>query len=87
MHPVLPGAPSFGYRALFALGAIVAAARWVLLAFATDWPLFALSQVLHAGSYATTHIAFAMYVRHRVAIEDQPAAQGLYASLAMGSQA
>lgn len=74
----------FGYRTLFALGAIVAAVRWVLLAFAGNWLLFAFSQVLHAGSYATTHIAFTMYVRDRVAIEDQSAAQGLYASLAMG---
>lgn len=74
----------FGYRTLFALGAIVAAVRWVLLAFAGNWLVFALSQVLHAGSYATTHIAFTMYVRDRVAIEDQSAAQGLYASLAMG---
>lgn len=74
----------FGYRTLFALGAIVAAVRWVLLAFAGNWLVFALSQVLHAGSYATTHIAFTMYVRDRVALEDQSAAQGLYASLAMG---
>lgn len=74
----------FGYRTLFALGAAVAAVRWVLLAVAGDWLVFALSQVLHAGSFATTHIAFTMYVRDRVAIEDQSAAQGLYASLAMG---
>ena len=73
-----------GYRVLFALGAVVAAVRWVLLAFAGDAVVFALSQVLHAGSYATTHLAFTMYVRDRVPAEDQSAAQGLYASLAMG---
>lgn len=73
-----------GYRALFALGAVVAAIRWLLLALAGDWILFGLSQLLHAGSYATTHIAFTMYVRDRVDLDVQAAAQGLYASLAMG---
>lgn len=74
-----------GYRTLFAIGAIVAAARWTLLAFADDWTLLAASQLLHSGSYATTQIAFTIYVRDHVGLDVQSAAQGLYASLAMGA--
>ncbi|MGB4777474.1 MFS transporter [Microbacterium sp.] len=75
---------NLGYRTLFAVGAVVAAVRWILLATSDDWPLFAASQILHAGSYATTHIAFMLYVRDHVDLESQAAAQGLYASFAMG---
>ncbi|PPG68068.1 hypothetical protein C5C31_10315 [Rathayibacter rathayi] len=73
-----------GVRTLFAVGSAIATTRWLLLAFAESWPLLALSQLLHAGSYATTHLAFTVYVRDRVGVEVQGAAQGLYASLAMG---
>ncbi|MBF4561176.1 MFS transporter [Microbacterium sp. VKM Ac-2870] len=75
---------SLGYRSLFAIGALVATGRWTLLAFASNWEMLAFSQLLHAGSYATTHLAFAMYVRDHIDVDDQGAAQGLYASLAMG---
>ncbi len=75
---------SLGYQSLFAIGALVAAGRWALLAVAGNWELLAVSQLLHAGSYATTHMAFAMYVRDHIDVDNQGAAQGLYASLAMG---
>ncbi|WP_338052991.1 MFS transporter [Rathayibacter iranicus] len=72
------------YRTLFAIGIVVAAARWVLLAFAGNWQLLAFSQLLHGGSFATTHMAFTMYVRDRVTVDIHATAQGLYASLATG---
>ncbi|WP_365342822.1 MFS transporter [uncultured Microbacterium sp.] len=73
-----------GYRKLFIIGAISAAIRWALLGVTGDWVLLAVSQLLHAGSYATTHLAFTIYVRDHVELDHQAAAQGLYASLAMG---
>lgn len=75
---------SLGYRTLFAIGAAAAALRWTTLALAGNWEVLAASQLLHAGSYATVQIAFAIYVRDRVDLDLQAAAQGLYASLAMG---
>lgn len=73
-----------GIRALFAIGAVVAVVRWLLLAVAQDAVVLTASQLLHAGSYATTHLAFTLFVRDRLDVEVQGAAQGWYAALVMG---
>jgi PPP family 3-phenylpropionic acid transporter len=63
---------------------VTATIRWTLIATTTTWFPFTIAQLLHAGSYATTHLAFVLYVRDQIKPQLQAAAHGLYASLAMG---
>ncbi|KIC57887.1 hypothetical protein RM52_07275 [Microbacterium hominis] len=75
---------SVGVRTLLVAGAAIAAGRWAALAVLADGWGFAFSQILHAGSYAATHLAFNMFVRDQIDPSEHAAAQGLYASVAMG---
>lgn len=57
--------------------------RWVLIfLFPSVW-VFVLSQLLHAVSFGVAHYAFIQFISKRLQHDEIPAAQGMYAALAM----
>jgi MFS transporter, PPP family, 3-phenylpropionic acid transporter len=66
------------------LGGIIGIVRWSVLAFPLPFPILVLVQVLHAGSFALSHIA-AMQLLDRMAGDRLPVAQTLYFSLGTGA--
>lgn len=60
------------------------AARWLLLSFITAYPVIAVSQVLHALSFATLHIASLAYLHGRAPGNQRTLAQALYSTFSFG---
>jgi PPP family 3-phenylpropionic acid transporter len=57
--------------------------RWILIfLFPSVW-VFVLSQLLHAISFGVAHYAFIQFISKRLQHDEIPAAQGMYAALAM----
>jgi MFS transporter, PPP family, 3-phenylpropionic acid transporter len=75
---------NFGVRNLFRIGIATSVIRWGLSGLTDDWIIFSASQVLHAGSFAVTHLAFALYVRDHIDLGKQASAYSLYSAIAMG---
>jgi PPP family 3-phenylpropionic acid transporter len=69
---------------MFMIAAIGSTIRWILIAaFPLVW-VFILSQFLHAVSFGVAHYAFMQFISKRLSHDAIPAAQGMYAALAMG---
>jgi PPP family 3-phenylpropionic acid transporter len=57
--------------------------RWILIfLFPSVW-VFVLTQLLHAVSFGVAHYAFIQFISNRLQHDEIPAAQGMYAALAM----
>ena len=68
---------------LFLIAGIGSTIRWVIIfLFPTVW-IFIISQLLHAVSFGIAHYAFIQFISKRLVPTDIPAAQGMYAALAM----
>ncbi len=58
--------------------------RWLFLAFVTPYAAVAVSQVLHAFSFATLHISSLAYLHRRVPAGGRALAQALYSTFSFG---
>lgn len=68
---------------MFLLAGIGSTLRWILIfLFPSVW-IFILSQVLHALSFGIAHFAFIRYIFKKLDPLHIPAAQGMYAAVAM----
>lgn len=68
---------------MFLLAGIGSTLRWILIfLFPSVW-VFILSQMLHALSFGVAHFAFIRYIIQKVDPVNIPAAQGMYAAVAM----
>ena len=68
---------------MFLLAGIGSTLRWILIfLFPSVW-IFILSQVLHALSFGVAHFAFIRYIFQKLDPLHIPAAQGMYAAIAM----
>ena len=69
---------------MFLVAGVGSTLRWVLIfLFPSVW-VFVISQLLHAVSFGVAHYAFIQFISKRLAQNEIPTAQGMYASLAMG---
>lgn len=71
-------------EALIIFGGVVGAVRWVVTAFDPPLALLAPLQVLHAASFAATHLGAVGFVARVVSPALAPTAQGIYSALASG---
>jgi len=68
---------------LFLIAGIGSTLRWLLVfLFPVVW-VFIVTQLLHAVSFGIAHYAFIQYISKRLPSNEIPAAQGMYAALAM----
>ncbi len=67
-----------GARGLLIIGGIGATLRWVIFAFSPDLAFTATLQVLHAFSFAMTHLALISYIARRARPRELRGAQGVY---------
>jgi len=68
---------------MFLIAGIGSTVRWILIfLFPTMW-IFVLTQLLHAVSFGVAHYAFIQFISKRLSHNEIPAAQGMYAALAM----
>ena len=73
-----------GVAGLYLLATVASVIRWSCLALVANPIVFAVAQLLHAGTYGLTQLAFTHTVQNHVRSADTSAAQGAYAALAMG---
>jgi PPP family 3-phenylpropionic acid transporter len=73
-----------GIAGLLIIGAAAGILRWVLAAFFVGWPALIAISLLHALSYAATHLAAMSYLGRHVAPGLAASAQGLYGVMAAG---
>ena len=69
---------------VMALSAAVAALRWILIASLTHPVLIALTQLLHALTFAGFHIAAITYVNRTFPVEARNSGQGIFSALSFG---
>jgi PPP family 3-phenylpropionic acid transporter len=74
----------FSPQGLVAIGGGLAVLRWVATAFDPALPLLALLQVLHAASFAATHVGAVAFLARAVGPGLGATALGIYAALASG---
>ncbi len=70
-----------GLLLLAVLGGLI---RWTVMGTTTDFDYLLVMQLLHALTFATTHLAMVSYITRRVPDHLNASAQGLYDTLAMG---
>jgi PPP family 3-phenylpropionic acid transporter len=70
---------------LLLLGGSAGILRWTLLAASTDLPLLVIAQLLHAFTFAATHLATMYFFVREVPPGLAATAQGLYGALAGGA--
>lgn len=69
---------------LIAIGGALAAVRWAATAFDPGLAALATLQLLHAASFAATHLGAMAFIARRVPAQLATTAQGIYAALAGG---
>lgn len=74
----------FGPGRVFVMGIVGGFTRWVLMAFATSLPLMMALQMLHAASFALTHLGTMHMIRLMVPEHMRNRAQGIYSALSGG---
>jgi MFS transporter, PPP family, 3-phenylpropionic acid transporter len=74
----------FGPGRLMMLGMAGGLLRWVLMGFLTSFPLILLAQMLHALSFATTHLGTMHVIRLMAPPQLRNRAQGINAALSGG---
>lgn len=75
----------FGLRGLLWLAVIGGSIRWLLLGMYTDVNILYFVQVLHAFTFAATHLSVTNFITEHVPDELTASAQTLYDSMAMGA--
>ena len=73
-----------GFAGLLAIGAAAGILRWSLAAFFIGWPALIAIGLLHALTFAATHLAAMSYLGRHVAPGLAASAQGLYGVMASG---
>jgi len=73
-----------GVAGLLIIGAAAGILRWVLAAFFIGWPALIVIGLLHALTFAATHLAAMSYLGRHVAPGLAASAQGLYGVMATG---
>jgi MFS transporter, PPP family, 3-phenylpropionic acid transporter len=73
-----------GVAGLLVIGAAAGILRWTLAAFFVAWPVLIVVGLLHALSFAATHLAAMSYLGRHVAPGLAASAQGLYGVMAAG---
>jgi PPP family 3-phenylpropionic acid transporter len=73
-----------GVLPLLVLGALAGLLRWTLAAFFVGWPALVAIALLHALTYAATHLAAMTYLVRHVTPGLAASAQGLYGVMAAG---
>jgi len=68
---------------MFLVAGAGATIRWLLIYFFPSVGVFIFSQTLHAVSFGIAHYAFIQYISNKLEKRYIPAAQGIYAALAM----
>jgi PPP family 3-phenylpropionic acid transporter len=74
----------FGPVGLLVGGAALGAIRWAVMAFDPPLAMTALLQVLHAGSYALTHLGTIYFIRRKLDEDFAGTAQGLFGAISGG---
>ena len=74
-----------GVKGLLWVAVIGGTARWVLLGWSTDVGLLFTVQILHACTFAATHLAMTQYITQKVPDQLTASAQTLYDALALGA--
>jgi PPP family 3-phenylpropionic acid transporter len=74
----------FGPVGLLMGGAALGAVRWAVMAFDPPLAMTALLQVLHAGSYALTHLGTIYFIRRKLDEDFAGTAQGLFGAISGG---
>jgi len=69
---------------LLAIGVVGGLVRWVTLGLTADLGILAVVQLLHAATFAATHLAAMHFLLRAIPAEFSATAQGLYAGLATG---
>jgi MFS transporter, PPP family, 3-phenylpropionic acid transporter len=73
-----------GVAGLLIIGAAAGILRWTLAAFFVSWPALIVVGLLHALTFAATHLAAMSYLGRHVAPGLAASAQGLYGVMASG---
>lgn len=73
-----------GSQRLIALGVGCGLVRWILIGLEPPLWLLALAQVLHAGSFAMTHLGTMHYIQETVPARLRNSVQGIYMGLISG---
>ncbi len=68
---------------MFLIAGIGSTLRWILIFLFPNIWVFNISQLLHAVSFGVAHYAFIQFISRRLSPAEIPAAQGMYAALAM----
>ncbi len=74
-----------GLRGLLYVAVIGGVIRWILLGIYTDLQVLYVVQILHACTFAATHLSVTNYIKRYIPDELTASAQTLYDSLAMGA--
>ena len=74
-----------GVKGLLWMAVIAAVVRWLTLGFSTDVAVLFIVQLLHAFTFAATHLAINQYITQKVPDQLTASAQTLYDSLALGA--
>jgi PPP family 3-phenylpropionic acid transporter len=67
------------------MAVIGGATRWLALGWSSDISLLFTVQILHACSFAATHLAMTQYITQKVPDQLTASAQALYDAIAMGA--
>ena len=74
-----------GVKGLLWMAVVAAVVRWVTLGLSTDVAVLFIVQLLHAFTFAATHLAINQYITQKVPDQLTASAQTLYDSLALGA--
>jgi PPP family 3-phenylpropionic acid transporter len=74
-----------GVKGLLWMAVAAAVVRWVTLGLSTDVAVLFIVQLLHAFTFAATHLAINQYITQKVPDQLTASAQTLYDSLALGA--
>ena len=74
-----------GVKGLLWMAVIGGTIRWVLLGWSTDVGLLFTVQILHAFTFAATHLAMTQYITQKVPDQLTASAQTLYDAMALGA--
>ena len=74
-----------GVKGLLWIAVIGGCARWLILGWSTDVGLLFTVQILHACTFAATHLAMTQYITQKVPDQLTASAQTLYDALALGA--
>lgn len=69
---------------LILLGGLLAVLRWIGMGFDPPLAIAFLLQILHAGSFAVTHVGAVKFIAERLPVRDGPMAQTMIAGLGGG---